>query len=1287
MLNRILTGLYHFFWYAFAFIILNAAVLVTVVRLALPEIGSYNNEIQSWVSKQMEHPVVIEGINAEWQGWTPNLYLENIDLYTQDNSSLITKLDSAHIGIDLIASIRAREIIPSYLSVSGLDLSISRRHDGSLSISSDNDPDFNTDSTKSSALSGWLLKQKHIILEKASVAWHDEKSPRKETQFSDVKIQLKTDNQRVQIEADVSLPKQLGQTLSVKMDVYGNILTPEWSGSIYIETEKFNPTDLLNDFQIKSIGGIANIKLWTSWKQSRLIDFNSELNYSSFLLTAENYKLPVNNVTLSLFGERSQNKDWLLNITIDELQTANKIWPESNHQLLIEKDANDNNQYDGYFSYLNLEEVLPFIIATNVIPKNIKDVFERHTLKGELIDLNISYQPVSKENNPFLFKTAFNNLEFISADENHSISGLKGSLTAHSEKINIQLNSSTPKIKVGSLYEDPLSFSDLNANLELINNETAELIIHKLNIASIDLSINTSGKIRFDDKSPFVDMVMHVDETSIENIPAYLPRQTSPKLRAWFNNALAGGKFLSGDLLFHGYLSDYPFDNAEGHFKALINIENTTVEYNQKWPAIDNFTAEIILNNDDLSVLSRSGYIFDAKINDLSGEIKNLSKGNHLLNITGSLNGHTSDATHFISQSPLKEKHSLRESINNVVGSFELDLKLDIPLGKNNTNVEGLVAFTGATIESNIPGLGLEDVNGKVNFTNHKVWGGDIDALYQGLPVTLTIPRIGPDEPYSEIYEISGIADKAFIVNQLGSFFPSFNSVGKSISTYFDGESKWSLSLKKSISDNNISNRDVELSSDLNGVEINLPYPFGKSKEETRPLILSTRFTDVSINKINFNFDNTFFTDVSIDNSKNLMVKNILIGLGQQHGESPQTSDISIQGSLEKLNLSEWIDIIAIDNIAQSQKNASHQTSGITGEFTIGELQIINNNFNDVKINLNNPAEGWKVSFDGSEIKGHAQLIKTGNNQNDKLLVELESLSLHGSETENDSSQSEIDKIPELEVSIESFNYKDNQLGQLELQTNNVENGINISNLSISKPGFNITANGEWMRIDGIDRSEFYAKLESESIETMLATFNYNSANIQEGQTTIEMNANWMDTPMSFSMEKIIGELDMKIDKGQFLDINPSAGRLFGLLSIQTLPRRLALDFTDLFKKGFAFDSISGSFNMDQGHAYTNDLEMIGPAANIIVSGRTGIVTEDYDQIATITPKVSNSLPVASALFGPIGVGVGAVIYLTGELFKSIPEKIDQILRYQYSIKGSWDNPDIVKIKKGSKNG
>ena len=89
---------------------------------------------------------------------------------------------------------------------------------------------------------------------------------------------------------------------------------------------------------------------------------------------------------------------------------------------------------------------------------------------------------------------------------------------------------------------------------------------------------------------------------------------------------------------------------------------------------------------------------------------------------------------------------------------------------------------------------------------------------------------------------------------------------------------------------------------------------------------------------------------------------------------------------------------------------------------------------------------------------------------------------------------------------------------------------------------------------------------------------------------------------------------------------------------------------------------------------------MVGPSGNIMISGRTGLVTEDYDQIATVIPKVSDSLPVASALFCTVGVGVGAVLFVAGELFESIPTNIDKILTQQYSIKGSWEDPEINKI-------
>ena len=272
--------------------------------------------------------------------------------------------------------------------------------------------------------------------------------------------------------------------------------------------------------------------------------------------------------------------------------------------------------------------------------------------------------------------------------------------------------------------------------------------------------------------------------------------------------------------------------------------------------------------------------------------------------------------------------------------------------------------------------------------------------------------------------------------------------------------------------------------------------------------------------------------------------------------------------------------------------------------------------------------------------------------------------------------------IPPLNISISDLNYDNINLGQMNLSTSKIDNGLSVDNINFKKPDMTINGSGLWETINNKQHSKFNFTLDATSMKTMLETFNYDVATIEKGKINLALGAEWQGTPVEFSLKNITGNLHMNIEKGRFTDINPSAGRLFGLLSLQTLPRRLSLDFSDLFAKGLAFDVIAGHFDIDNGNAYTNNLAMSGPSVNIDVSGRTGLVDQDYDQIATITPKMSDSLPVASALFGPVGVGVGAVIYLASEIFHSLPQKIDTILRKQYTITGAWDDPQVTKIKR-----
>ncbi len=1288
MLNRIFTALYHFTWYVFAFIVITAAVLVTVVRLALPEIGGYKNEIQSWVSEYMDYPVVIDKITADWQGWAPHLYLEKIDLYSPDNNTLISAFDSAHLGIDLFSSINNRELVPSQLSITGLNLVFIRNTDGSISVKNNQSNNLNNNSDKS-ALAAWLLKQKHIRLENANLTWHDKKADKEPQTFSNVQLDLKTEDDHMQVGANITLPAEQGKALSVKIDVTGNILTPDWKGTIYAEATEVNPSAFLEDIPVKASGGIANAKLWSNWDKAKLIDLSGELNYSDFSLHTNEYKLAVKNINLHFQAQRNLEKDWLLNLTIENLQTENGLWPSSNLQLNAELNDEKNYRYRGHLSYLQLEEVVPFLVASNVIPDQALEKIQWQSIRGNLTNLDFNFNPESdfEKTAKFTFNTNFNNLTLISHDKQSAVRGLTGSLTTNKHITKINLDSHATELRLSTVLEKPLLLSTLKGDLEIISSDSTELLIKEFHIEDNLISTKASGSIILSkDESPFIDIVTHIDPTNIEYLPDYLPKQTSSKLSHWFKQALLGGELLSGDLIYHGYTADFPFHNAEGNFKTILNIENANFNYAEGWPPIDNLTAEIIIDNDDLHVISKSAYIFDATIEGFNANIKHLGTGTPHISIEGSISGHTKDAANFITQSPLHKKASLQKLTENIYGSINIKLNLDIPIGSRDLKVDGVVSFTDTAIASGLPGLGLEKVNGDVNFTKDNIWASDIDALYHGHPVKLNIPKFDQDETGSETYVISGVGDKDFYINELISFFPSFSNISQSVRNSFSGKSKWSLTLKNIGTESNIDSREVEFSSNLKGIAIAFPYPFVKAQDDVSLLSIKTRLTDLFINEIDINYDNNIYADFKVDNSNDFVIKNILVGLGQQHTNTSSSTDISIEGKLDALNVSDWIDLINPEktNSAQTNNHNASKYMSVESNVAISRLKMFGNEFENVNVNLTNPNQAWQINFDSESLKGNAGFSTPDNN---RLHGNFEKLTLKENNDESNNNQIAINKIPELDVNIEHFIYNNNELGQLSLLTSNVNEGININNLSITKPGLTINATGEWTRHDEIDRSDFRATLEADSIKTMLSTFNFNTANIDDGETNIKMNAYWMDTPMNFALEKIDGELDMKIGKGQFLDINPSAGRLFGLLSLQTLPRRLSLDFSDLFEKGFAFDSIEGSFSLQKGHAYTNNLEMTGPSADIVVSGRTGLSTKDYDQIATVTPKISSGLPVASALFGPVGVGVGAVFYLAGEIFKSIPKKIDQILKLQYSITGSWDHPNIEKLDKEKDSG
>ena len=1266
---------HHFFFYSLVLTILLAILFVVSIRHTLPKINIYKSEIESIISDYMGYSVNINTINAEWKGWTPNLYLKNIKLLDERNNNEIIKFHSARIGINLIESISKGVVTPSYIQISGLNLNVYRNKDGVISIKNDNS--LKTNMINRSGLAEWLFTQKYLILKNVNLVWNDENINIVRKEFNNISLELKTDKKNTRIELNTALPQQEKQLFKINANITGNILTSMWQGDINFELINIDPTRFTNKLYAFSDGGLSNAKISTRWKNAKLINFDGALEYSNFSSITEESLLLVKNINFNLNGSRELNKDWSLNLILHNLETANGKWPASNYQFEFIKDSsNDNYQYKGYLTFLRLEDILPFIITTNILPNNIFQKLDLESISGEINNLNIEIDHINEESIKIKDLNAnFDKLSIISYDQSSSISGLKGALATNNNSIDVSIDSDFTKIKFDKLYTDEKIFSKLTGELEL---NYDKLLINNLKIIFDGISLTSNGNILINEDPTYIDLNLTLDESNIEYFSTLIPDKTNPELYKWLNNSLLGGKILSADMVYKGYAKDFLLNNSKSNFKAIFNVSDTNLDYNRNWPPIDNLTAEIIIENDNLLANISSGYIFNAEISNTTAKIKHISGNNHNVIVNTQIYSHMDDLKKFIIQSPLNEDPTLIKYINNITGNIDINLNLDIPLGLEKTKFNGKVSLNNASIESGLPGLALENVNGDINFSVNEIWANDIDAIYIGSPIKLTIPTINYKNLDFLPFNISGVANKIFIIDQMTSLFPNLYNNIENIKTYFSGESEWTFSLSESENNSQLDDKRIEFKSDLYGIEINLPPPLKKDKNELRPLIIETNISNLLIDKFSIYYNNEIFTDIFIDNTKDFFVKNINIGLETKHPENKTDNSISIQGSMNSLIFTDWANFI---NTSKTN-NKVNQGKTFLGKINVKNLEIINKNFNDVDINFSssNSNKDWNILFDSEKIRGEAWYKKKFINKNDYLYLNFETLSLSENQNTENLTTYKIHNIPELEISINNFIYKNNELGHLILKTTNLDNVINIDKLSFKKPGVNINANGFWSSIDEIDKSELYVKLDSDSIMKMFDTFNYAATNIKDAKTLLEFNINWDDSPLNFAMENLNGQINMDIEKGQFLDIEQKAGKLFGLLSIQALPRRLSLDFADLFNEGFAFDTIKGNFNLERGQAYTNNLQMIGPSGDIMISGRTGLVTEDYDQIATVIPKVSDSLPLASALFGPVGVGVGAVLFFAGELFESIPENIDKILTQQYSIKGSWENPDIEKI-------
>jgi uncharacterized protein YhdP len=161
---------------------------------------------------------------------------------------------------------------------------------------------------------------------------------------------------------------------------------------------------------------------------------------------------------------------------------------------------------------------------------------------------------------------------------------------------------------------------------------------------------------------------------------------------------------------------------------------------------------------------------------------------------------------------------------------------------------------------------------------------------------------------------------------------------------------------------------------------------------------------------------------------------------------------------------------------------------------------------------------------------------------------------------------------------------------------------------------------------------------------------------------------------MRLDTASLSGDLRMNAGDGQFLEIEPGIGKLISLMSLQALPRRVALDFRDVFSKGFRFDRIDAQARADAGLMQIGEFRMRGPAAEVQMSGTADLGRETQDLRVRVVPGLGDSASTAIAIVNPV---VGITAALAQRVLKN---PLGQIFAYEYSVTGRWADPQVARI-------
>lgn len=1253
-------------WFA---IIAFSIIVLSLRYLILPNIGEYRERIAAKASEALGQTVTIKQLHASWNGLNPHLSLRDIDIYDAEQR---VALSFQHIEASVSwLSIALLEPRLSSLVIHDPALSIRREADGTIYIagiatSGPSKPDF----------ANWLLRQASIDVRNASITWHDDL--RQAPPLSLEKLNLHIENpawsslvghHRFGLQAVPSVAAS--GPIDVRGNLYGKDISrlDDWRGILYAHADG------------------TDIAAWHQWLPTNLIDIRQGYGATRAWLEFANGEpkklvsdMILHNVVSHIIQDQPEarlNKlsgrlTWIKHKDGQELSASNLklttrgLDMQDGKIAIRERHSADQQSLEGSIALDEISLPSAYLLVSSLpVPEKIKQTLAEIKPIGDLHKLSLEWLSKGGFPEKYKLRTQFSDLGMQPYGKIPGFSQLSGSINADEKGGSLTLNSRQAELDFKGILRWPLPADKLTGQVKWkTNNGQPEVRISNLNIANHHLAgaINASYQHN-PSQGDTLELVGKLNRVDGKYARFYYPLVLDEHTLSWLDESILSGKSEDVSVIVRGNLREFPFDgNKNGLFQVKAKIHDGELKFAHDWPKIENIALDMLFEGNRMELNANKGSTLGTQVIRSKVVIPNLASHQPLLSVLSEGQGPISNGIQYLNASPLIEITGGFTQGLQTSGNGKLVLDLQIPLHDvNTTKVKGSYTIINGSLSSDdVPPL--TRINGKLDFTENGIRGQNLGTWVYGGPAQLSL-NSGKDKSV-RITARGQVSDAGLRAG-----------FGNGIFDRIFGTADWNGTINVSPSGINI-----VIDSNLQGMTSSLPFPLNKAMSDHVPLRIEKKQPNPNQDNISISYGNNLgalFTRSKQGNGD----WNIERGdIGFNVAPSlPQQAGISVHGKIEHLDVDEWRELANSTKGAKQQFGSSIDIRKL--DLDINKLDVFDRRINNLKLAATAIKGGWQMQVQSKEMTGDIQWLSQGNG---KVLARLKRLSVPSSTPDTAmlrtqgqfSQQSNVSEYPSLDIIADSFEYGPKQLGKLELLANEHNNDWSIEKLRISSPESELNADGEWHNWKRSPNTRLNINWKINNVGKTLERFGYPNA-IKDGSANLTGQLKWPGSPHDFETTKLSGDLQLDVRKGHILKIQPGVGRLFSVLTLQNLPRRLTFDFRDVFSSGFTFDKIEANVRIDNGIMRSDDFRLEGPTALVQMTGETDLQKETQHIKVKVTPYVSDSLSIAALAGGPV---VGAATYLAQKLLK---DPLNKIASSEYEFVGTWDNP--VEIKASSK--